>query len=78
MSSDPKKWVKPRRNGRMKGVMLYINQEVWEDILKHCKIPIDTPLDDLRYTRYATKSRNIIVRVKHIDKIQKDELEMTR
>lgn len=50
--------------------MIFINQEVWEDVLKHSKIPIDTPLDDLRYTRYATKSRNIIVRVKHIDKIQ--------
>lgn len=53
----------------MKGVMVFINQEVWEDTLKHCNIPIDTPLDDLRYTRYSTKSRNIILRIKHIDKI---------
>lgn len=53
--------------------MLFINQEVWEYVLKQSKIPIDTPLDDLRYTRYATKSRNIIVRVKHIDKISIDE-----
>ena len=61
--------MKPRRGGRQKGVMIFIDQEKWEYVLKQSKIPIDTPLDDLRYTRYATKSRNLIVRVKHIDKI---------
>ena len=53
----------------MKGVIIQLDQETWETALKHSNIPTDTPLEDLRITRYCTKSRNIILRVKHIDKI---------
>lgn len=35
--------------------------------------PSLTGRDDLRITRYYTKSRNIIIRVKHIDKIPVEE-----
>lgn len=69
MYGDAKKWIKVRRKGRMKGVEIYLDQETWEMTLKNSNIPTDTPLDNLRVTRYFTKSRNIIIRVKHIDKI---------
>ena len=60
----------------MKGVEILINQETWENALKESNIPLDTPIEDLRVTRYWTKSRNIILRVKHIKDIPEDELEM--
>lgn len=78
MTSEPKKFVKVTRKRRMKGVLVPLDQETWGTALKHSNIPLDTPLDQLRVTRYCTKSRNIILRVKHIDKIKPEELEMRR
>lgn len=74
MTSEPKLWVKPIQQGRMKGVYIPLDQETWENALKESNIPIDTPIEKLRIKRYMTKSRNILLRVKHIDKIPEDEL----
>ena len=75
MTSQPKRWVKVTQKGRMKGVLAPLDQETWETALRESNIPVDTPLDDLRITRYCTKSRNIIIRVKHVNDIPEEELE---
>ena len=74
MPPEPKKWVKVSRRGRMKGVEVQIDQETWENALTQSGIPLDTPLEEIRVTRYMTRSRNILLRVQHISKIPKEDL----
>lgn len=58
----------------MKGAYIPIDQDTWETALRESNIPLDTPVDELRVKRYCTKSRNIIIRVKHVKDIPEDEL----
>ena len=63
--------IKVHRRARMKGVELQIDGESWEHMLKHSKIPEDTPIEQLRVRRYPTKSGTIILR---ISKVPEEEL----
>lgn len=80
MAAEPKKWCKPTTgSGRQTGLGCYIPEEMLKEIKanmhksKRSKITNDTPTSDLRYTRYVTNSRQIIIRFKHKDDIKEDE-----
>lgn len=63
MTSEPKDFVKPTRYGRMTGVNISIDGDTWEYVLNHAKIPIDTPLTNIRIRRYRSKHKCIILKI---------------
>lgn len=86
MPPEAKRCVKPTRTGRMKGVLVPIDQNAWENMLRNALKNVkdadgnpvtveDCPLEDLRITRYPTNSNTIQVRVRHISKIPIEELD---
>jgi hypothetical protein len=63
MTSEAKDYVRPIRSGRMRGVMISIDQETWERTLQMAGIPVNTPLDKLRVKRFAGKTKTILLKV---------------
>jgi hypothetical protein len=63
MTSEAKEYVRPFRSGRMKGVMIPIDQETWERTLQMAGIPVNTPLDRLRIKRFAGKTKTILLKL---------------
>lgn len=64
--SEPLEFITPTRKQRMTGVNIPIDGETWNYTLEHAGIPIDTPLNQLKVRRYATKGGRIILKVMRV------------
>lgn len=64
--TEAQEFVTPTRTQRMAGVDIRIDGETWNYTLENAGIPIDTPLDQLKVRRYATKGGRIILKVQRV------------